>query len=414
MATNTLNTIKNAPGIIVAAAAQMLADELHFCKSIAKVPASEFNGKNGYKSGDTVYVSKPARFVPQTTFDITSSTQAITEEKVALTANIISTVGLGNTTLEFAYEAELTDFLERVVQPAASAIAQNVEQRMVEKATQATYNLVGTAGSTTFAPDDILSAREKMSKFLCPKDDNRFFLHSSSAGRKAVGERKGLFQSSSEIANQYKNGYVGMADGYKWLESELIYNHTNGADVAAAVEADVVAIVTGMSTLGLDGVTSGATIEKGSVFTIASVYAVHPITKQTLPDLQQFVVTADVTETASNQVTLAISPAIYSSASGSLQNVSVLPTDEAAVTFVGSASTTYAQNLAYHKNAFRMVSLPLIMPTKAEFAQQKTVDGITVAIVRDFDVNTRDMITRLDFLGGLCADRPEWACRITS
>lgn len=412
--TNTLNTIKNAPGIIVAAAAQMLADELHFCKSIAKVPSSEFDGKNGYKSGDTVYINKPARYTPQTTFDITSSIQDSKEEKVGITANIISTVGLGNTSLEFAYELEMQNFMDRVLKPAVSAIAQNVEQRMLQAATQATYNLVGTAGSTTFAPDDILSAREKMSKYLCPKDDNRFFLHDSTAGRKAVGERKGLFQSSSNIAEQYKKGYVGIADGYNWLESELLYVHTNGADVSAGVEASILAPATGASTLGLDGIDSGATIKKGTVFTIAAVYAVHPITKQTLPFLQQFVVTADVTETASNQVTVAISPTIYSSASGSLQNVSALPADEATVTFVGSASTSYTQNLAYHKEAFRMVSLPLIMPTKAEFAQQKTADGITVAIIRDFDIKTRDMITRLDFLGGIAADRPEWACRITS
>ena len=55
-----------------------------------------------------------------------------------------------------------------------------------------------------------------------------------------------------------------------------------------------------------------------------------------------------------------------------------------------------------------------MLPTKAEFAASATVDGITVAIVRDFDVNTRSMITRVDFLGGIAATRPEWACRLTA
>ena len=411
--TNTLNTIKNAPGIIVAAAAQMLADEMHFCKSIAKVPASEFDGKNGYKSGDTVYISKPSRYIPQTTFDITSTAQAETEEKVGITANIISTVGLGNTSLEFAYELEMQGFMERVLKPAVSAIAQNVEQRMIEKASDATYNCVGTAGSTTFAPDDILSAREKMSKYLAPKDDNRFFLHDSTAGRKAVGERKGLFQSSSNIAEQYKKGYVGTADGYNWMESELLNVHTLGNDVTGAAIDDTVA--TGATTIHIDGITTGTgTVTAGSVFTIAGVYAVHPITKQAYPFLQQFVVVTGGTASGTSDIDLVISPPIYGPTSLSLQNVDALPANDAAIVFVGSASTAYTQNLAYHKNAFRMVSLPLIMPTKAEFAMQKTVDGITVAVIRDFDVKTRDMITRLDFLGGFCADRPEWACRITS
>ncbi len=412
--TQTLNNMKNAPGVIAQAAAVMLADKLQFVKSIAKADKSDYDGKNGYKAGDTIYISKPARFVPQTSFDITSTQQDIQEEKVALTLDISSTVGVNLDSTEIATEMDVEQMVKRVIEPAVSSIAQDVEQRFLQKATQATFNVVGTAGSTTFAPDDILSARERMNKFLCPKDDNRYFLGDSTAMRKAVGERKGLFQSSTEIANQYKMGYIGQADGFTWMENELLYTHTNGADVACAVEADVLTPATGATTLGLDGVTSGATIKKGSVFTISGVYAVHPITKETLPFLQQFTVTADVTESASNQVIVAISPTIYSSASGSLQNVSALPADEATVTFVGSASTAYTQSLAYHKNAFRMVSVPLVMPSNTEMAMQKTVDGITVAVVRDFDIMTRKMITRLDFLGGLCADRPEWACRITS
>jgi hypothetical protein len=192
----------------------------------------------------------------------------------------------------------------------------------------------------------------------------------------------------------------------------LLYVHTNGADVSVAVENTVVTIASGMTTLGVDGVTSGATIKKGSTFYIDGVYAVHPQTKVAYPFLQTFTVTEDVTETAANSVIMKISPAIYSSASGSLQNVSALPADEAAVTFHGSASTSYVNSLAFHKEAFRVTSVPLVLPINAEFAAMATEDGITVAIVRDFDVYTRKMITRVDFLGGLVDVRPEWACRI--
>jgi hypothetical protein len=411
--TQTLNTIKGAGGIIAKAAAKMLADELHFCKSIAKADEEDYKGKNGYAAGDTIYISKPARFVPQTTFDITSSTQDIKEEKVALTLDVLSTIGLNVSSLEFAYELELKNFINRVIKPAVSSIAQNVEQRMIQAASLATFNMVGTAGSTTFAPDDILSAREKMSKFLAPKDDNRFFLHDSTSGRKAVGERKGLFQSSSNVAEQYKKGYVGTADGYNWMESELLYVHTLGNDVTGCAVDDTVA--TGATTIHVDGITTGSgTVTAGSVFTIANVYAVHPITKQAYPYLQQFVVVTGGTASGTSDIDLVVSPAVYGPTSGSLQNVDALPVNDAAITFVGTASTAYTQNLAYHKDAFRMVSAPLIMPAKAEFAEQQTEDGITVAIIRDFDVKTRSMITRLDFLGGICADRPSWACRITS
>ena len=165
----------------------------------------------------------------------------------------------------------------------------------------------------------------------------------------------------------------------------------------------------------MDGLTTTTgTVAKGSVFTIAGVYAVHPITKVAYPYLQQFVVTADATADGSGQATLSISPTIYSSASGSLQNVSALPADEAALVFVGSASTAYGQNIAYHKSAFRRVSVPLVLPQGMNTAAQETADGHTIRVLSDFDILTGKMIMRLDYLGGLAAVRPEWACRITA
>jgi hypothetical protein len=207
-----------------------------------------------------------------------------------------------------------------------------------------------------------------------------------------------------------------MADGFTFLRNNLLPTITNGNDVTGvAVESSVLAPATGATSLGVDGLTTTTgTVKKGQVFTIASVYAVHPITKDTLPDLQQFVVTADATADGSGQATLSISPTIYSSASGALQNVSALPADEAAITFIGSASTGYGQNLAFHKSAFRFVSLPLIQPDGVDFVGQETVDGITVRIVRAYDIKTDKMILRADVLWGLANVRPEWACRLTA
>lgn len=408
---NTLNNVKEAGGIIAKAAAKMLSDELHFCKSIAKAPEEDYKGKNGYSAGDTIYISKPARFTPTTQFDITSDIQDIKEEKTSLVLDTISTVGVEIDTLEFATEMQLKSVLNRVVKPAVEAIAQDVEQRFLEKATDATYNLVGTAGSTVFEPDTVLSAREKMSKFLCPKDANRYFLHDSTAGRSAVNARKGLFQSSSEIEKQYKKGLVGISDGFTWLENELLNTHTNGNDVAFLVDGTV--STEGTTTIHVDGLTTTTgTVKKGTVFTIDNVFAVHPITKQKYPFLQQFVVTADVTADGTGDADLTVSPALYTT--GTLQNVDAFPQDNATVNVVGDASTAYTQNLAFHKEAFRMVSVPLVMPQNAELAEQQTHDGITVALVRDFDVLKRRMITRLDFLGGITAVRPEWAVRLTS
>jgi len=410
---NVFNTMKDAPGVVAKAAAKLLADELQFCKSISKADESDYNGKNGYGAGETIYISKPARFIPQGTFDITSTQQDIVEEKTPLTLNVISTIGINVTSEQFASEIALKSMIQRVIKPAVSSIAQDVEGTFLEKATDATFNVVGTAGSTVYDTDTVLSAKEKMSKFLCPKDDKRYFLTDSTASRSAVNARKGLFQSSDEISKQYKMGYIGTADGFHWMENELLNVHTNGNDVTGAAIDDTVA--TGASTIHIDGITTGTgTVLKGQVFTIDGVFAVHPITKTPYPFLQQFVVTEDVTASGTSDADVKISPTIYGPTSDGLQNVSALPANDAPIVFVGAASTAYTQNLAFHEEAFRMVSVPLIMPTKAEMAAQETYKGVTIAIIRDWDQLTRKMVTRLDFLGGIAAVRPEWACRITS
>lgn len=409
---NIHNTIKNGPGLFLKAAAQMLEDELQFTKSIEKAPAEDFNGKNGYSAGDTVYISKPARYVPQTTADITSSIQDSEEEKVPLVLNINSTVGMQISSFEFATEVDVKSAVERFGKPAVSAIAQNVEQRMLQNMTRSVSNLVGTAGSNQFAVDDILAARERMNKFLAPKDAGRYFLSDSTANRLAVGARKGLFQSASNIAEQYKTGAVGMADGYTWLENELLYVHTRGTQATTGGTVTTTLSGQGVSTMNVTG-TSGGTLRAGDVFTVANVFAVHPITKQVYPFLQQFVVTADNTASGTAYTGVTFSPAIFTT--GGRQNVNSFPQGSAAITLVGATNSALTQNLAFHKSAFRMVSVPLIMPKNAEIAEQYTSDnGFTIALVRDFDVLQRRMITRLDFLGGVAAVRPEHACRVTA
>lgn len=412
--TNTINTIKSNGGVLAKLAAGTLVDNLQFVKSIGQADASDYKGKNGYSAGDTIYISKPARYIPTAALDVTSTINAFVEEKISLPLDIISTVACEFDSQELASSMNIGSIYERAIKPAVQAIAQDVEKTMLSRAVIATYNNVGTPGSTVFDTDLMLSANQKLDEFLAPMDGERYALLSPAAQRSALNSRKGFVQASDELAKQYKRGLMGMADGFTYMSNNLMPRLTLGADVTGiAVEASVVTIANGMTTLGVDGVTSGATIKAGTKFTISGVNAVHPQTKVDLGYLQQFTVTADVTEVASNQVIIPISPAIYYTTTDSRQNVSAAPVDESgALVFVGSASTTYTHNIAYHKDAFRMVSVPLILPDAVELAVQETYKGITVAIVRAFDVLKRRMITRIDFLGGFCAPRAEWACDI--
>lgn len=408
---NDINTLKDAPGIIAALSAKMLANKLQFCRTIDKADESDFGGKNGFNAGDTIHINKNARFVSGTSADITSAIQDVEEEKVALTLDERRVTGISLTSAEIAHDLALKSWAKRILDPAMSEMAQKIESSFLTQAADAVSNAVGNPGSTVFDTDTILQAGQKIDEHACPDYDNRFVLLSPAANRSAVSARKGLFQNAEEVAKQYKSGAMGEADGFTFLRNNLVPTHTNGNDVAFEVRTTV--STEGQNTLVVEGLTTTTgTVTKGTVFTIATVNEVDPITKEDLGYLKQWTVAEDATADGSGYATLTLTEPFYTSASGGLQNVTAFPADGDAIVPVGGASTGYRQNLAYHKSAFRMVSVPLITPDGVDMAAQKTVDGITVRVIRDYDVLTDKLIMRVDFLGGICAPRPEWACRI--
>lgn len=411
---NDILTAKNAPGVTAKLSAANILEKALFCKSISKEDSSTWSDQ--YKSsspGDTIYVKRPAQFTVGSSLDITSAIQDIKETKVPLTLDKVATTAIKMSSLEIAYDKPIKFWNDSFLEPVMTALAGNLDTWALEKAARYTNNLVGTAGTQPGAIRGFLNARQKLVENDCPLDNKAFFFINPATNTETVDARKGLFNKSDLISKNYEWGYIGTGEGFNYMEGNYLPTFTNGADVTGiAVETSVQAISNGMTTIGVDGVTSLATITKGSVFTVAGVYDVHPITKQTLPTLKQFTVLADVTESASNQVVISFSPAMYYTADGR-QNISAAPADEAALVFFGAASTAYAQNLGCHKEAFRLATVPLHLPKNQEFAAQETIDGITVSVVRGFDIRTREEILRFDLLAGLAAVRPEWACRYT-
>jgi hypothetical protein len=167
----------------------------------------------------------------------------------------------------------------------------------------------------------------------------------------------------------------------------------------------------GQSTISLDGGTGSATFNVGDVFTIANVYSVNPQTRQSTGSLQQFVVTATATASSGAWTNIAISPAIYTP-SNALATVDSFPADNAAVTVLGSASTTYPQNLAYHKDAITFATADLLLPQGVDMASRQVHNGISLRIVRQYDINNDRMPCRIDVLYGYSTIRAPMAARI--
>jgi hypothetical protein len=101
--------------------------------------------------------------------------------------------------------------------------------------------------------------------------------------------------------------------------------------------------------------------------------------------------------------------------SGPYQNVNALPTGTPAITFVGTAATAYVQDVMYHRDAFGLVTADLVMPEGVDVGARRSHKGISMRLVRDYDIVNDRFPCRIDVLYGVVAYRPHThACRITN
>lgn len=394
------------PTAVTREALRILHEKLNFVGSIDRQYDDRF-ARNGAKIGDTLTIRLPNQYTVRTgkTIDV----QDTNEQSTVLTVATQNGVDMSFSSAELTMEMQ--DFSRRVIEPAMAVLASHIESVTLQGVTQDVYNLVGTPGTT---PNDTLffgQARAKLNQYLAPKDNNRCVILDSLAMGTMVDHLQGLFHDSTQVSEQYREGMMGRHAGFDWLENERIYVHTNGDDVAGAVdEPSGTNLVEGTTTLHMDAL--GTSVTEGSVFTIAGVLAVHPETKVSYAHEQQFVVVGTPT-IASNEGDVTFAPAIYTSASGGLQNVDHMPSDNDVVTFVGSASTAYEQHLAFHKEVATFATADLVLPDGVDFAAREVYDGISMRIARAWDINNDNFPCRVDVLWGYKTIRPQLGCRIT-
>ena len=90
---------------------------------------------------------------------------------------------------------------------------------------------------------------------------------------------------------------------------------------------------------------------------------VRPEPRVSTGALQNFLVTAAVNSDTGGNATLSIYPAITTS--GAYQTVSASPANLAAITVIGTANTSYAQNVGFVRDAFGLVTVPMEVPMGA-------------------------------------------------
>ena len=78
----------------------------------------------------------------------------------------------------------------------------------------------------------------------------------------------------------------------------------------------------------------------------------------------------------------------------------------------GTASGQDTTSLLYQSEAFTFATADLVMPNGVDFARREVQDGISLRIVRAYDINNDNLPCRIDVLYGYKELRPEWATRL--
>lgn len=382
--------------IVLKEAFRVLRNNTYFINTL-KPQYDNSYAAHGAKEGSDIRIRVPMEYTVRSGKNI--SVQNNIEQAVTLSRSTQTGVDL-----KFS-SAELTQEIERLselyITPAMATLAADLEFKALTGAYQGTSNGV-VLPVTSLDRADILAAGVQLDRFSVPRDGRRHVVLDPKGQADIVTDLAGLFQDSAKVASQYRDGTMGQGLGFMFGMSQGVNTMTTGARSGYLVNETTAA--DGDTEITVD--TGTGSISKGEIFTFASVNSVNPLTKQSTGQLMQFTVT---TATSGNATNVAFSPAIY--ASGPRQNIDALPANNAALTFLGSASTAYPQNLAYHPNAYAFATVDLDMPP-VEFKARRTEDGISMRLVGQYDVNTDDTYYRIDLLHGIAVVQPRFGSRI--
>lgn len=406
------NTIK-VQDLIVAEGLRILTNELVFTNKINRAYEDKFNLEvQDHRVGTSIRIPKPAKHTVRSGW--ARQAQNHTEDSVTLSIDTAKGVDCDFTDSELALlmpdpDKNMSAWSKRFLKPRITRLANEIDLDVFAKAYVKTPNLVGTPGTTPQTWGVLGDAMQKLDENLAPQDERYTIINAAARNRLSDALKGVAAQKTAE--NALLRGWIPIIADFEMFQSQNVPNHTVGAHGGTPLVQG--GSQTG-SSLATDGWTNDTTgiLKKGDIFTISGVYMVNPVTKQVLPTLQQFVVTADANSGATTgPATLSIYPAIVTS--GASQTVNASPDNDAPITVVGTASTAYAQNLAFHPDAFSVAFGKLITPKGTDMAVSKTFQSMTMRYVRDWNNTNAVMEDRLDVYYGTCELYPDWACRIT-
>lgn len=402
MANRTLSA-----SIIAKEAVRVLDNELVMAKKVFRGYEEDFDMKpNGYTVGDTISIRKPTDFTVRD--GATAAAQDVQEGKTTLVVDKRKGVDFKFTSQQLTLD--IKELSDRVIKPAMVQLANQIDTdihglyKFVPNWVGSPGNLINSFADFALGPnrlDNMAVPADQRTAVLCP--DDHWAL---------VGSQTALYVDT--IAKPaYRDGSTGNVGNVDLYMTQNVASHTVGADVSGTVNQSITSSTTTYASVR-DSMqqtitTSSVDLNAGDVFTIADVYDVNPVTKVSTGYQKQFTVISY----SSNS--LVFYPAMIWT--GAFKNIAVTSgvTDlnTKAIAAVGTANTTYRQNMIFHKNAFALVSVPLVSPPGAVDVGRQTYKGTSVRVIPVYDGINDESMWRLDILYGVKAVDPRLAVRLS-
>jgi hypothetical protein len=412
---------------IVSEALMILENDLTFTKFVDRQLDTEYRNA---KRGATISVRKAPRYTVRDGQNV--AVQDTTQTQIPFT--LAHQFGVDVEFYSSDLALSISDFGRDILGPQIAAIANAIDWSGMQCALDVA-NAVGTPGTTpgsSGTAQQILKiftdANAVLDKCAIPRDGRRNIVIQEDAQSAVVSGLSGLFQDSTEVSKQYREGTMGRTIGSKWsmdqnaailtIGSAAGTPQVNGSGQALTSPPGSAGIGSAgftRQTLAVKGFTASATVAShGDRFTLPTTYMVNPQNRQTSNTLQKFVVmnSTPVIADGSGNATLTIEPAII--VSGKDQTVSRAPLNNDALTFIGTSGTNSPQNLCFHETAFTFASAELPLPRGVHMAARKSDKrlGISMRFLADYIIASDQFLGRFDVLCGWLTQRPEAACVI--
>lgn len=349
------------------------------------------------KIGASLTIRKPNQFSVASGPGL--QVQNIAEPSVNITINQQKHVDFQFTSQDLTLTVE--EFSERYLKPGMATLANQVDFDVLTNVLQVS-NYVGSPSVTpsTFSSSVQLTG-QRMDENLAPQDNRTLILNPAAYWQIANGLTPSFVMPTAKDA--LVKGYLATIGNYEVYMDQNVQRGGVGqhnTSVAMISNSTAAGVVGSGTTLSMYGGAATETIAIGEVFTVAGVNNVNEQSGISTGVLKNFVVTATSTPTASVW-SITFSPAIVTS--GPYQNVSANINSSQTVTWLSGTTTAQigsVQNIAFTRDAFGLVMVPMEIPQGVDFAARETYRNISMRVIRAYDINNDVFPTRVDILYG--------------